>query len=117
MPVTEDTFDFNEVSNEMIIKQDDEVPNSQINALNDSKDGEGPITHLEIPVSPNSFHKGAGKVKERVMKYICSYCDKHFSQTSHLKSHLKTHTKEKPYLCTECEKTFARPGDLRRHQL
>ncbi|XP_074645057.1 zinc finger protein 236-like [Tubulanus polymorphus] len=47
--------------------------------------------------------------------YRCTYCDKDFKKTSHLKQHIRSHTGERPYKCNECGKMFVSSGVLKAH--
>ncbi|XP_046408772.1 zinc finger protein 514-like [Ischnura elegans] len=44
--------------------------------------------------------------------YVCSECDKSFTQKSNLVCHIWTHTKEKPYTCNEWDKSFSHKNTL-----
>ncbi|XP_018336649.1 zinc finger protein 664-like isoform X2 [Agrilus planipennis] len=48
-------------------------------------------------------------------KYVCTFCNKGFKQSYHLREHLTSHTGEKNYMCNYCEKSFQRVSSLRRH--
>ncbi|GJQ84895.1 hypothetical protein Trydic_g5726, partial [Trypoxylus dichotomus] len=47
--------------------------------------------------------------------YTCGYCEKGFSQKSHLVVHARGHTKDKPYKCDFCGKTFGQRSVLNSH--
>ena len=47
--------------------------------------------------------------------FKCSKCDRCFSRSDHLSTHIRTHTGEKPYFCQICEKRFARSDERKRH--
>ena len=47
--------------------------------------------------------------------YRCTYCDKMFTNSYHLTSHLVTHTGERSFSCPKCEKSFGRRSTLRAH--
>ncbi|SGZ38177.1 uncharacterized protein HGUI_00377 [Hanseniaspora guilliermondii] len=47
--------------------------------------------------------------------YVCKYCKKQFSQTTHLEVHVRSHVGLKPYKCEHCGKSFTQGGNLRTH--
>lgn len=47
--------------------------------------------------------------------YVCQYCHKRFSQTTHLEVHVRSHVGLKPYSCDHCGKSFTQGGNLRTH--
>lgn len=46
----------------------------------------------------------------------CVVCQKAFSQSSNLITHMRKHSGYKPFSCGLCEKSFQRKVDLRRHR-
>ncbi|MEQ2205694.1 hypothetical protein XENOCAPTIV_009818 [Xenoophorus captivus] len=54
--------------------------------------------------------------ESRDRPYICSVCEKRFTNCSHLAAHIRTHTGERPYMCDICRKTFITTSALNRHQ-
>jgi uncharacterized Zn-finger protein len=55
--------------------------------------------------------------KSRVRKYICEYCDKKYTCSSHLKRHRMDHTGERPFKCPHDPCPFAAKErhELKRH--
>ena len=47
----------------------------------------------------------------------CGTCEKAFTQAGNLKTHLLIHSGEKSHKCGKCEKAFTQAGNLKRHLL
>uniref|UniRef100_A0A3Q2PDP4 Zinc finger and SCAN domain-containing protein 12-like n=1 Tax=Fundulus heteroclitus TaxID=8078 RepID=A0A3Q2PDP4_FUNHE len=65
--------------------------------------------------SSNNGGSSSGE-ESRDRPYICSVCEKRFTNCSHLAAHIRTHTGERPYMCDICRKTFITTSALNRHQ-
>lgn len=47
--------------------------------------------------------------------YACDLCPSKFTQFVHLKLHKRLHTNERPYTCSTCNKKYISPSGLRTH--
>lgn len=55
------------------------------------------------------------KIHTGIKPYACKVCNKSFSASSNLQSHLRIHTGERPFACMQCDKSFTEGGGLQRH--
>ncbi|XP_038140123.1 zinc finger protein 3-like [Cyprinodon tularosa] len=75
--------------------------------------------HFQQQFASSNNNGGGGSSsgeESRDRPYICSVCEKRFSNCSHLAAHIRTHTGERPYMCDICRKTFITTSALNRHQ-
>jgi len=49
--------------------------------------------------------------------YLCTVCDKRFTQKVHFNDHKRLHSGEKPFVCTVCDKRFRGRMGLNEHKL
>ncbi|PZC70503.1 hypothetical protein B5X24_HaOG215822 [Helicoverpa armigera] len=55
----------------------------------------------------------SGKVP--VSGTVCPICDRRFSQSSSVTTHMRTHSGERPYQCRSCKKAFSDSSTLTKH--
>lgn len=52
----------------------------------------------------------------RDRRFACTFCNKCFSSSRSLETHMRVHTGERPYSCAQCGKRFTQSGHLKTHQ-
>lgn len=55
------------------------------------------------------------KCEKSFVKYSCNYCGKIFYHKGSFRAHLRTHTGEKPFVCSICNRSFTQKVHLVRH--
>jgi len=57
----------------------------------------------EADSNDTTVHPPDGKPRP----YLCTVCDKRFTQKGHLSEHTERHTAENMHMCCQCEKRFS----------
>lgn len=108
---------------EFVMKFDDEINETTDYDANSNEDKT--YKHLEkclkcalcdhISETKPQLTKHMQQVHNRDTIYICSFCNKGFKQSCHLREHISMHTGERNFCCSICGKTFFRASSQRRH--
>lgn len=77
----------------------------------------GLISFLNIPTEFALPHNLKNHYKTHLSQkdFVCTYCNKGFTQKINLQSHIRAkHTMEKPFICTVegCDKAYPTRGEL-----
>ena len=72
---------------------------------------------LEVMTEANTCSNDVAKQSYdgKLRPFLCTVCNKRFTQKGYLKDHKLLHTGEKLYSCTQCEKRYANYRYLRSH--
>nr|XP_061828821.1 oocyte zinc finger protein XlCOF7.1-like [Nerophis lumbriciformis] len=78
-----------------------------------------PTDNLLSECSEKQTHAIMGNIHKRThtveKPFICSFCDKRFSQQSTMLNHMRTHTVEKAFICSFCDKRFSQKSTMLNH--
>uniref|UniRef100_A0A668AVE7 Zinc finger protein 236 n=1 Tax=Myripristis murdjan TaxID=586833 RepID=A0A668AVE7_9TELE len=86
------------------------VPSAEVTSGLLQQSGQG-----DLQLTPETQHFQDDSEDNSKRAYRCSWCNKGFKKSSHLKQHVRSHTGEKPYRCNLCGRAFVSAGMLKSH--
>lgn len=77
-----------------------------------------PETSTRVQKSPSNLRRGGfHQTSNKFRQYLCEFCGKSYTQSSHLWQHIRFHQGVKPFVCPheECARRFTIRPDLNDH--
>ena len=97
------------------VNEDDTVIETVGSPIEADDVGEPSTQDIVKPAAAGGQHKTHSKAVTKEYKYECQQCDKAYTKSSHLTSHIQSIHEGVKYACNQCDQQFTQQSVLNRH--